>query len=237
MNFTDKKQAPPPPLLDVFPYPCITHKWSMGQTGLNTFLILGQICLNVHLKIKRKTKYLSLMYNKVNIWLALASPPQSVLRGRWYGFHHSNTRFKIQHAHVPVWLHLPVVHTHKPCTHSVHVPAQLAIGIAISANVLLWSPEKHEEQKKIRHHMLFLAKPYKVKVWHSDGSYAGWGGYTGTLLSRGDATFERVMKKRWRFPSQSQPLSFIMWDSSMINFPSLYFWLSSKACSCRGEDA
>lgn len=36
-----------------------------------------------------------------------------------------------------------------------------------------------------------------------------------------------------RFPPQSQPLSFIMWDSSMINFPSLYFWLNSKACSCR----
>jgi hypothetical protein len=27
-------------------------------------------------------------------------------------------------------------------------------------------------------------------------------------------------------------LSFIMWASSMINFPSLYFWLDSKACSC-----
>lgn len=53
--------------------------------------------------------------------------------------------------------------THKPCTHSVHVPAQLANGIAISANVLLWSLEKHDEQKKIRHHMLFLAKPYEVK--------------------------------------------------------------------------
>lgn len=63
--------------------------------------------------------------------------------------------------------------THKPCTHSLHVPAQLAIGIAVSANVLSWLPETHEEQKKIRHHMLFLAKPYEVKVWHSDGSYAG----------------------------------------------------------------
>lgn len=59
------------------------------------------------------------------------------------------------------------------CTHSVHVPAQLAIGIAVSANVLLWPLEKHEEQIKIRHHMLFLAKLYEVKVWHSDGSNAG----------------------------------------------------------------
>lgn len=32
-------------------------------------------------------------------------------------------------------------------------------------------------------------------------------------------------------PSQAQPLSLIMWASSMINFPSLYFWLDSKACS------
>lgn len=62
--------------------------------------------------------------------------------------------------------------SHKPYTHSVHVPGQLANGIDISANVLLWSLEKHEEQK-IRHHMLYLAKLYEVKVWHSDGSYAG----------------------------------------------------------------
>lgn len=32
---------------------------------------------------------------------------------------------------------------------------------------------------------------------------------------------------------QSQPLSLIMWASSMMNLPSLYFWLLSKACSCR----
>lgn len=30
---------------------------------------------------------------------------------------------------------------------------------------------------------------------------------------------------------QSQPLSLIMWLSSMMYFPSLYFWLLSKACS------
>lgn len=83
--------------------------------------------------------------------------------------------------------------------------------------------------------MLFLAKPYEVKVWHSDGSYAGWGSYTGTLFMSRDATFWKSHEERWRLSSQSQPLSFIMWDSSMMNFPSLYFWLSSNACSCRGE--
>ncbi len=31
--------------------------------------------------------------------------------------------------------------------------------------------------------------------------------------------------------SQSQPLSFIIWASSMMYLPSLYFWLFSKACS------
>lgn len=31
--------------------------------------------------------------------------------------------------------------------------------------------------------------------------------------------------------AQSQPLSLIMWLSSMMYFPSLYFWLLSKACS------
>lgn len=166
-------------------------------------------------------------------YLTYSGLAHTVFSGRWKGFHHSNTRFKIQQARVPVWLCLPVVHTHKPCTHSVHVPAQLAIGIEISANVLLWSLEKHEGHKKIRHHMLFLAKPYKVKVWHSDGSYAGWGSYTGTLFKSRGCNFWKSHEERRRFPSQSQPLSFIMWDSSMINFPSLYFWLSSKACSCR----
>ena len=34
---------------------------------------------------------------------------------------------------------------------------------------------------------------------------------------------------------QSQPLSFTMCDISMMYFPSLYFWLVSKACSWRGE--
>lgn len=34
-----------------------------------------------------------------------------------------------------------------------------------------------------------------------------------------------------RARGQSQPLSLIMWLSSMMYFPSLYFWLLSKACS------
>lgn len=43
--------------------------------------------------------------------------------------------------------------------------------------------------------MLDLAEPYKVKVWHSDGLYTGRGSYSETLLSRGEATFEKVMKR------------------------------------------
>ncbi len=33
----------------------------------------------------------------------------------------------------------------------------------------------------------------------------------------------------------SQPLSLIMWASSMMNLPSLYFWLLSNACSCNRQ--
>lgn len=40
--------------------------------------------------------------------------------------------------------------------------------------------------------------------------------------------------RRKKVVVHSQPLSFIMWASSMINFPSLYFWLLSKACSWKG---
>lgn len=76
------------------------------------------------------------------------------------------------------------VSTHKPCTHSVHVSAQLAIGIAISANVLLCSLEKHEEHIKIRHHMLFLAKLYEViKCGTAMARTRDEESYTGTLLS------------------------------------------------------
>lgn len=40
-------------------------------------------------------------------------------------------------------------------------------------------------------------------------------------------------ERNQRAPPQrhSHPLSLIMWASSMMNFPSLYFWLLSKACS------
>lgn len=42
---------------------------------------------------------------------------------------------------------------------------------------------------------------------------------------------EYCPNRRKKVMIHSQPLSFIMWASSMINFPSLYFWLLSKACS------
>lgn len=41
---------------------------------------------------------------------------------------------------------------------------------------------------------------------------------------------QAVLKKK-RSQIHSQPLSLIMWANSIINFPSLYFWLLSKACS------
>lgn len=34
---------------------------------------------------------------------------------------------------------------------------------------------------------------------------------------------------------QSHPFSLIMCANSMIYLPSLYFWLDSKACSCKGK--
>lgn len=38
---------------------------------------------------------------------------------------------------------------------------------------------------------------------------------------------------RGRHKSHSHPFSFIMWASSMMYLPSLYFWLDSNATSCR----
>lgn len=46
---------------------------------------------------------------------------------------------------------------------------------------------------------------------------------------------EYCPNRRKKVMIHSQPLSFIMWASSMINFPSLYFWLLSKACSWKKQ--
>lgn len=164
--------------------------------------------------------------------------PHRVFSGHWKEYHHSN--ITTQQARVPCdCISQPFTHKHTETTHSLSpCPSTTSNwdNWEISAKVSLRSLVKQEGHTKIRHHMLILAKPYKVKVWHSDGSYAGWGSYAGTLkTSRGDATLEKVMRKGVDVASQSHPLSFIMWDSSMMNFPSLYFWLSSNACSCREE--
>lgn len=94
----------------------------------------------------------------------------------------------------------PSFHAQTPHSFSPCPPAQLALRTALSANVLSCLLEKketkHEEQIKIRHHMLFLAKLYEVKVWHSDGSNVGWRSYTGTVF----ATCEKVMTKDKDFP-------------------------------------
>lgn len=80
---------------------------------------------------------------------------------------------------------------------------------------------------------------------------AGGGGVcTGSLAMRGggDRDGDRAVdgwrstqfnkhhskvRKREGRRCHSHPLSLIMWASSMMNFPSLYFWLLSNACSCR----
>lgn len=55
------------------------------------------------------------------------------------------------------------------------------------------------------------------------------------------AAQHRWSRWRWAGPgrakSQSQPFSLIMWANSMMNFPSLYFWLDSNACSWNSDSA
>lgn len=132
------------------------------------------MCLNVHLKTPKENPNTCIeSVRRSELFDLLWPRPHRVcLLGADKGFITQTHPLK-SNMHTCLCEYISQSFTHKPCTHSVHVPAQLAIGIAVSANVLLWSLEKHEKQKKIRHHMLFLAKPYKVKVWHSDGSYAG----------------------------------------------------------------
>lgn len=75
---------------------------------------------------------------------------------------------------------------------------------------------------------------------------ARWGGQGGRWWSRsGWAVHMLVWASQWGgagrrvghargaagLSPQSQPLSFTMCDISMMYFPSLYFWLVSKACS------
>ena len=48
----------------------------------------------------------------------------------------------------------------------------------------------------------------------------------------GDQRPGRPEEQRSDTRRHSHPLSLIICASSMINFPSLYFWLDSKACSC-----
>lgn len=124
--------------------------------------------------------------------------------------------------------HAQTPHSFNPCP-----PAQLALRTALSANVLSCLLEKKGNKTR---------RTDKDKASHAILGKAVWS------ESVAQRWLERGMKKlhwnrfrnlwkshdeRRRFPSQSQPLSFIMWDSSMMYFPSLYFWLSSKACSCR----
>lgn len=61
------------------------------------------------------------------------------------------------------------------------------------------------------------------------GEFSCWDGQCGSVIREGEA----MLLGPWLQPRppQSQPLSFTMCDISMMNFPSLYFWLVSKACS------
>lgn len=86
-----------------------------------------------------------------------------------------------------------------------------------------------KNRQKIRHHMLFLAKLYEVKVCHSDDSNAGWGSYTGTLLNWGDATFEKVMKKWWRL-SFSVPAVVLYHVGQLDDELPLFVFLAQLEC-------
>lgn len=46
-----------------------------------------------------------------------------------------------------------------------------ATGTSTPADVAAVAEETVKNREKRRHHMLFLAKLHKVKVWHSNGSY------------------------------------------------------------------
>lgn len=65
-----------------------------------------------------------------------------------------------------------------------------------------------------------------------EGCCRGWG-WVGFRAVGGHCSTQ--FNKEHRRLHYSQPLSLIMWASSMMNFPSLYFWLLSKACSCKEE--
>lgn len=52
----------------------------------------------------------------------------------------------------------------------------------------------------------------------------------GSVFGKGGVRAEASHRAR------SQPLSLYMWASSMMNLPSLYFWLFSKACSWNGDE-
>ena len=52
----------------------------------------------------------------------------------------------------------------------------------------------------------------------------------------GDQRPGRPEEQRSDTRRHSHPLSLIICASSMINFPSLYFWLDSKACSCNRRE-
>lgn len=127
--------------------------------------------------------------------------PHRVFSGHWKEYHHSN--IKTQQARVPCdCISQPFTHTHTQTAHSLSpCPSTTSNwdNREISAKVSLRSLVKQEGHTKIRHHMLILAKPYKVKVWHSDGSYAGWGSYAGTLkTSRGGCNSWKSHEERRR---------------------------------------
>lgn len=122
-----------------------------------------QASLNLHFKLK----YLDLIYLFNQTYSGL-SPIENLLADKALILKPTST----SHRRVHTLLHHPDAHAqaYNPCIHLFHVSAQPAIGLEISAHVLLL-PEK--KNTKIRHHMLYLAEPYKVKVWHSDGLYTG----------------------------------------------------------------
>lgn len=138
----------------------------------------------------------------------------------------------IQQARVHALLHHPDAPTqaYNPCIHLFHVSAEPAVGLEISAHVLLWLLEKRTHKDKASHAILGRAVQSEsvAQRWLVHGMRK----LLWNPFKQKGSNFWKSHES-WRHPSQSQPLSFIMWDNSIMNLPSLYFWLSSNARSCK----
>lgn len=114
------------------------------------------------------------------------------------GGHYWNTVKKKNNQHTCMTT-LSDFHT-PPCTHSFHVPAQLAIRVAIAAHVsllLFVGKTQRRETDEALHATVGKA----IRSW---GSNAGEGSYTGTLDVEGMQLFSFfIWESRWTLKSLS----------------------------------